>query len=129
MKLVLLLVCSASILFAQAPPITGVGHDAVTTTTARIHWTAGFYHDTASDTKLTVGFTTVFAPMNITVASTAGWHGWNDSPSHIPTTFIMGGEWGRVVQVLSSTTATVSAASEFVVVHTFEWQSMAAEHS
>src|SRR5690242_1296081 len=94
---------------AQAPPITGVGQDAVTTTSARIHWTAGFYHDTASDTTLTTGFTTT-GTQTITVGSTAGWQGWADG--HIPSTLILGGkEWGRVAQVLSGTTASVELSN------------------
>jgi len=65
---------ASGFVFAQAPPITGVGSDAVTSTTARIHWTAGFYHDTASDTTLSApGFTTTGASQTINVGTTSHW--------------------------------------------------------
>ena len=80
MKRALLFLLGGTLL-GQAPPILDVGSDAVTSTSARIHWTSGFYHDVPSDTTLTTGFTTgsICETRTITVGSTAkmkGLDGW-----------------------------------------------------
>lgn len=90
-----------------SPTITEVGHDSLTTTSVRFYWTAGYYHDAASDVTLTDGFTSTNGDSGTTihVSSTSGWVGYTTS---WPTTFILNGnEWGRVVSVTDSTHAVV----------------------
>lgn len=107
MKRALLFLLGGTLL-GQTPPILDVGSDAVTSTSARIHWTSGFYHDVPSDTTLTTGFTTgsICETRTVTVGSTAKMKGWMDG--FTPTSFILGGtEWGRVKHVIDATHADV----------------------
>ena len=108
-------------LFAQAPPITGAGYDAVTMTSARIHWTAGFYHDTATDTTLTDGFTaSICTSPTLHVASTANMKGWQDSG--VTTSIVINGmEWGRVAKVVDSTHAVVEMDCAYGASDLSEW--------
>lgn len=94
------------LLFGQAPTIILPGADSITTTSARLHWTSGFYHDTGSDITLTDGFTTVACgSYTLHVSSTANLYGWTGGiRTGTPTTFIVNGvEWGRVQTVYDAT--------------------------
>jgi hypothetical protein len=99
----------------QTVPITGVGYDAVTTTSARVHWTSGFYHDTATDTTLTTGFTTPSSESTgivMEVGSAARMIGWEGQPNPgwtRPTGIMVGGkDFARINSVVDATHVNVT---------------------
>lgn len=90
-----------------APVITGVGVQGLTTTSAEVYWTAGFYHDTPTDVTLTDGFTSsICTAPTLHVSSTANMKGYVQG--NIPTSVLFGGiEWGRVASVVDATHAVI----------------------